>query len=147
MTDKIPLRYGVDEYIDTASFTLSDDAHHVIYSVSQIREPVTMEEAIPSEYFVQRKQAADSEYKLLIANGTWELVELPAGCTPIGCKWIFKVKYDKDGRIEQFKGHLVAKGYAQKHSKGYKETFSPVVRFSSIRTLLAFTIQHNLLIY
>ena len=146
MTDKIPLRYGVDEYIDTASFTLNDDAHHVIYSVSQIREPVTMEEAILSEYFVQWKHTADSEYESLIAE-TWELVELPAGCTPIGCKWIFKVKYDKDGRVEQFKGHLVAKGYAQKHGNGYEEIFSPVVRFSSIRTLLAFAIQHNLLIH
>ena len=62
-------------------------------------------------------------------------------------KGIFKVKYDKDGRVERFKGYLVAKGYAQKHGIDYEETFSPVVCFSSIRTLLTFAVQHNLLIH
>ena len=100
-----------------------------------------------SEYSAQWRQAADSKYESLITNKTWELVELPAGCTPIGCKWIFKVKYDKDGRVERFKGRLVAKGYAQQYGIDYEETFSPVVRFSSIRTLLAFAVQHNLLIH
>ena len=79
---------------------MKGDTYHVAYSVSQIREPVTMEEAMASEYSAQWRQAADSEYESLITNETWELVDLPAGCTPIGCKWIFKVKYDKDRRVE-----------------------------------------------
>ena len=64
----------------------------------------------------------------------------------IGCKWVFKIKYCSDGRV-RFKGHLIAKGYAQKYGIDYEETFSPVVRFSSIRTLFAFAVQHNMLIH
>ena len=142
-----PVRYGVDEYDDTASCTLKDQAHHAVYNVSQILEPMNMEEAMSSDQAAEWKQAADSEYESLISNETWELVELPTGCTPIGCKWIFRIKYDSSGRVNRFKGRLVAKGYAQKQGIDYEETFSPVVHFSSIRTILAFAVQHNMLIH
>ena len=103
-----------------------------MYNVSQIAEPNTIEEALASEYSKEWKEAADSEYKSLMENDTWELVELPENREAIGCKWVFKVKYTSDGKVERFKGRLVAKGYAQKHGIDYDETFSPVVRFASI---------------
>ena len=58
-----------------------------------------MEEAMASDQAAEWKRAADSEYESLISNETWELVELPAGCTPIGCKWIFRIKYDSSARV------------------------------------------------
>ena len=81
------------------------------------------------------EEAADSEYKSLIENGTWKLVELPSGRKPVGCKWTFKTKHGSDGKVEHYKAQLVAKGYTQKHGEDYNETFSPVVRYSSVRAL------------
>ena len=45
-------------------------------------------------------------------NGVWDLVELPHGCKPIGCKWVFKTKSDSSGQIEKYKARLVVKGYS-----------------------------------
>ena len=60
---------------------------------------------------------------------------------------VFKVKHTSDGRVELFKARLVARGYAQRYGVDYDETFSPVVRFSSIRTLLAYAVQNNMLVH
>ena len=64
-------------------------------------------------------------------NQVWELVDPPKGRKPIGNKWILKIKCKADGTIERHKAHLVAKGYTQYGGIDYKETFSPVVRFTS----------------
>ena len=142
-TRKAPVRYGYDEYADTATHHV----HHVAYHLSEIDEPTTMQEARSSDHAAEWKVATDSEYNSLIENKTWELVELPPGRKAVGCKWVFKLKHPGDGTVERFKARLVAKGYAQKCGIDYDETFSPVVRFSSIRFLLAFAVQNDLLIH
>ena len=136
-----PMRYGFNEFADTAK------VDHVAYNVCQITEPVTIEEALASENATEWKAAADSEYESLMENETWKLTELPKDRDAIGCKWVFKVKYTSDGKVERFKARLVAKGYAQRYHVDYDETFSPVVRFSSIRALLAFAVQNNMLVH
>ena len=107
--------------------TVQDYVHHIAYNAGQILELKALEEALISEHGEQWKAAADSEYEPLIKNETWKLVELPSGRKPIGCKWVFKVKYGSDGKIECFKERLVAKGYTQQYGIDYEETFSPVV--------------------
>ena len=135
-----PVRYGIDEYA-------TPSVQHVALKAYQITEPQSMEEALTSDLSSEWKQAADSEYKSLMDNQTWDLVELPNGREPIGSKWVFKVKPSSDGKVERFKARLVAKGYAQKYGIDYDETFSPVVKFSSVRALIAFAVQNNMLLH
>ena len=112
-----------------------------------IEEPATIQEAFNSEYSVQWKEATDSKYQSFIGNQTWELVKPPKDRKAVGCKWVFKIKYDENGQVERFKSRLVAKGNSQKYGIDFDETFSPVVRFSSSRTLLASAVQNQMLIH
>lgn len=65
------------------------------------------------------------EIAALESNKTWELVPLPPGKKPIGCRWVCKVKYQPDGSIERFKARLFVKGYTQQYEIDYEDTFSP----------------------
>ena len=134
------LRFGFDEYADVTEVT------HVALHTA-IEEPANMQEALSSKFSAQWKAAADCEYQSLIENKTWELVELPTNRKTVGCKWVFKVKYGEHGEVDRFEGRLVAKGYSQKYGVDYDETFSPVFRFSSLRILLAYSVQKNMLIH
>ena len=138
-----PVRFGIDEYADVATVENSVQP----YNVCQIMEPKSMEEALSSDHAKEWKAATDSEVDSLLESETWELVELPPDRKPIGCKWVFKVKHGSDGSVEWLKGQLVAKGCSQKYGIDYDETYSPVVRFSSIRGLLAFAVQNSMLIH
>ena len=93
------------------------------------------------------KEATDAEYASLLKNDTGDLVQLPEGRTAIGSKWIFKVKYNGQGSIEQFKGRLVAQGHTQKYGIDYEETFAPVAHYSSIRTILAYAVEKRMKIH
>ncbi|CAI7855734.1 unnamed protein product [Closterium sp. NIES-53] len=100
-------------------------------------EPATLKEALESSDAEEWKKAMESELKSIEENGTWELVELPEGRKAITSKWLFKIKSDDDGKIERYKSRLVAKGYQQKEKVDYKEFFAPVVKPTTLRTLLA----------
>jgi len=78
--------------------------------------------------------------------GTWRLEDLPADRKPVGCQWVYDRKRNEHGEVIKYKARLVAQGFSQKPGTDYNNdgTFAPVMRFETLRTLLAFSAVHNL---
>src|ERR1700733_3648096 len=107
-------------------------------------DPATVEEALSSHYAKEWKLAMEEEIQAHVENQTWILSDVPTGRKPIKCKWVFKTKLKADGSVERYKARLVAKGCSQKPGIDYEETYSPVVRYTSIRLLMALAAQYDL---
>ena len=107
-------------------------------------EPQNYEEALSSSEGPLWKEAIKSEVDSILKNHTWELVDLPPGCKPVGSKWIFKRKMKADGFIDKYKVRLVIKSYRQREGLDYFDTYSPVTRINFIRMILAIAALRNL---
>ncbi|XP_071679982.1 uncharacterized protein [Lolium perenne] len=77
------------------------------------------------------------ELEALKKNKTWELTDLPKGKNTVGCKWIYSVKQNAEGKVERYKARLVARGYSQTYGIDYDETFAPVAKMSTVRILIS----------
>ncbi|KAH9679095.1 hypothetical protein KPL71_025975 [Citrus sinensis] len=107
--------------------------------------PSTYREAVSNPESIQWKKTMNEEMQSLHKNETWELVTLPKEKKAIGCKWVYAKKEGFPHKNEiRYKARLVAKGYAQKEGIDYNEVFSPVVKHSFIRILLAMVAQFDL---
>ncbi|CAA7045970.1 unnamed protein product [Microthlaspi erraticum] len=100
-------------------------------------EPRSVQEALSCPNSNEWNDAVGEELESMKENHVWDLVDLPPERRAIGNKCIFKIKRKADGSIDRYKARLVAKGYTQQEGIDYEETFSPVVRFASIRLILA----------
>ena len=116
-------------------------------AIEQYCDPTTFEEAIISPNKEKWLVAMDKEMASLKANDVYELVELPKNRQTVGSKWVYKRKFKSDGSVERFKSRLVAKGFSQKAGQDYDETFSPVVRFESIRSIVGFAVQNDMMLH
>ena len=83
----------------------------------------------------------------ILSNNTWVLMDLPTGSKPIGCKWVFRRKYNTNGSIQTFKVRLVAKGFKQREGVDYFDTYTSVARIMFIRVLLALASIYKLIVH
>ncbi|KAJ9538263.1 LOW QUALITY PROTEIN: hypothetical protein OSB04_030996 [Centaurea solstitialis] len=123
------VKYGIEKVVNYAS--LCKDNYCFISNLNKSVEPSNYTEASKDSNWVN---AMNEEMEALHRNGTWDLTELPTNRKPIGCKWVYKIKY---------KARLVAKGYSQREGLDYEETFSPVVKMVTVRCLIAIAVQNS----
>ena len=109
-----------------------------------IMEPEKYEDAAKDDSWMR---AMKDELSMIEKNATWELVDKPTNKPIIGVKWVFKTKLNLDGTVQKNKARLVAKGYAQKPGIDYNETFAPVARLDTIRTLTTLAAQKSWKLY
>ncbi|KAH9711302.1 retrovirus-related pol polyprotein from transposon RE1 [Citrus sinensis] len=100
-------------------------------------EPATVSQALSDSKW---KAAMQAEYDALMDNKTWILVPASQATKIVGCKWVFRIKYNADGSVSKYKARLVAKGFHQTPGIDYFETFSPVVKQSTVRIILSLAV-------
>ncbi|KAM0053531.1 putative RNA-directed DNA polymerase [Helianthus debilis subsp. tardiflorus] len=83
------------------------------------------------------------ELDALHRNGTWTLVPPAPHTNVVDCKWVYRLKTDQNGKISRYKARLVAKGFHQQHGVDYHETFSPVIKPATIRTILSLAVTNK----
>ncbi|KAL5543278.1 hypothetical protein UlMin_010988 [Ulmus minor] len=113
---------------------LSESNKSFVNQLSIVSIPNSVQEALADKRW---EAAMDEEMKSLQKNETWEIVDRPAGKKPVGCRWIYIVKYQADGTIERFKARLVAKWYTQTYGIDYTNTFAPVAKINMVGVLLS----------
>jgi hypothetical protein len=92
------------------------------------------------------RAAMEDEYGALISNETWELVPRPQGSNVVTDKWVFTHKLRADGTLDRYKARWVLRGFTQRSGVDYNETFSPVVKSVTVRTMLATAVSRTCLI-
>nr|BBF90152.1 polyprotein -like [Oryza rufipogon]BBF90155.1 polyprotein -like [Oryza rufipogon] len=107
-------------------------------------DPTSYEEAMRSARSSEWLEAMKDEMESMKLNDVWDLEEIPKGAKTVGCKWVYKTKYDSRGNIEKFKARLVAKGFTQREGIDYNETFSPVSCKDSFRIIMALVAHYDL---
>lgn len=119
-------------------------SHDASCLLTEDGEPSTFQEAVSCSSDSLWMAAMQEEMEALHRNKTWDLVVLPEGRKAIGNKWIYKIKRDGNDQVERYRARLVVKGYAQKEGIDFNEMFSPVVRLTTIRVVLAMCVAYDL---
>lgn len=85
----------------------------------------------------------EEEYSALMKTETWSLQPKPPDANVVGCKWVYRIKRRPDGTIDRYKARLVALGYRQREGVDYSDTFSLVVKPTTIRLILSVVVSNQ----
>lgn len=124
-----------------------DSISRAINNTEKTSDPRTIKEALSGPQAEEWSTAVASELASMEQHNVWELVERPPDANVIGCKWVFRTKYNSDGSLDRYKARLVAQGYNQKFGVDYNEVFAPVVSYESVRCLLSLAATYDLEIH
>jgi hypothetical protein len=97
-------------------------------------EPQTFVQAVDHQVW---REAMVEEYDSIVRNDVWDVVPRPVGKSVVTSRWLYKTKIAADGSVEKHKARFVAWGFSQIEGVDYDETFAPVARYTSIRTIIA----------
>jgi hypothetical protein len=114
-----------------------------VNDIGKMDDPDSYKEAMKSENSLKWCEAMEYELRSMSSNDVWDLVEIPDGAKRVGCKWVYKTKYDSKGKIKRFKVRLVAKGFSQREGIDYTETFSPVSKKDSFRIVMSLVAHYD----
>jgi hypothetical protein len=89
------------------------------------------------------RHAMKEGFAALIANNTWDLARRPIGSNVVIGKWIFKHNFNSDDSLDRYKAHWVLRGFTQRPGVGYDETFNPVVKPTTVRTVLSLALSRS----
>jgi hypothetical protein len=130
-----------DDYIDVE---LTDESHAIEVAMASNPtvdvtddNPKSLAEAMSRSDWPEWKKAMDDELSLMAKYDVWDEVDQPEDINIVGCRWVFRIKRDSSGKILKYCARLVAQGFTQLYGVDFHETFAPVARLSSIRTLIA----------
>ena len=108
------------------------------------REPSCYKEAMSRDDKLKWERAMESKMDSIEKNQTWELVQLPKGKNAFLCKWVYKLKVTSDNAKPKYKARLVAKGFKQEKGVDFDEIFSPVVKMTTLRIVLALVAKEDM---
>ncbi|BES98060.1 Hydra magnipapillata [Nesidiocoris tenuis] len=108
---------------------------------------VKLKEALSGPSKKEWMAAIESEYVALLKNGVWDIVEKPPNRKCVGNRLILTNKFKKDGTLDRRKARLVARGFTQQPGTDYQETYNPVIRMRSVRTILATAVKKGMVIH
>nr|GEV27844.1 retrovirus-related Pol polyprotein from transposon TNT 1-94 [Tanacetum cinerariifolium] len=134
--------HPISHFVSYDKFSHSHKAF--LTTISSNHEPSCFEQATQDEKWWNAMQ---QEIKALEKNKTWTLEELPEETRPIDSKWVYKTKFKSNGEVERYKARLVAKGCTQREGVDYHDSFAPVAKLVTVRTLLAVATKKDWIIY
>ncbi|CAL2257550.1 unnamed protein product [Prunus armeniaca] len=127
--------YAIAHFV--SDHKLSPECKAFVTRMDGIKISTRVEEAFNDPKWAE---AMNIEMEVLQKNNTWDIVDLPKGTKPVGCRWVFTVKYNANGIVERYKARLVAKGFTHTYGVDYHDTFAHVAKMNTVRVLLSLAV-------